>query len=64
MDASWGKFIYWAATIIAVLIVAVVAIGYVSNTEEGEPIFPVIPLLVAGVIWLVGWGCRNMNARH
>lgn len=62
MDASWGKIIYWAATIISVLIVVVVVAGYVSNASEGEPVIPIIPLLLAGAIWLVGAACRHMIA--
>ena len=46
------------ATVIAGLIVAVVLVGYVSNSAEGEPFIPLVALLVAGVIWGVGWTCR------
>ena len=59
MDASWGKIIYWAATIIAVLIVVVIVVGYASNASEGYPVIPIIPLLLAGAIWLAGWAFRN-----
>ena len=62
MDTSWGKIIYWAATIISVLIVVVVVVSYVSNASEGEPVIPIIPLLLAGAIWLGGWACRYMIA--
>jgi hypothetical protein len=46
------------ATVIAGLIVAVVLVGYVSNSAEGEPFIPVVALLAAGVIWVVGWTFR------
>jgi type VI protein secretion system component VasK len=62
MDARWGKIIYWAATTIAVLIVAVVVVGYASNASEDWPVIPVIPLLIAGTIWLVGWALRHLLA--
>ena len=62
MDAQLAKFIYWATTFIAVLIVVVVAISYVSNASEGQPVIPIVPLLLAGVIWIVGWGYRNVLA--
>ena len=60
MNASWGELIYWVATIIAGLIVVYVAWGYVQNTEEGYPVIPIVPLLLAGVIWLAGRACRHV----
>ena len=59
MDPGWGKMIYWAATIIAALIVVLVALNYVSNADERYPVIPIMPLLLAGVIWLVGWAFRR-----
>jgi uncharacterized membrane protein len=59
MDPGWGKIIYWAATIIAVLILGVVAVDYVSNARKGYPVISIIPLLLAGIIWLVGWAFRR-----
>ena len=64
MNAQLGKFIYWAATLIAVLIVVAVVMSYASNASEGDPVIPITPLLLAGVIWLVGWVCRNVLARR
>jgi type VI protein secretion system component VasK len=58
MDVRLGKNLYWAATIIAGLIVVAVVTGYVSNVGEGEPFIPIVPLVLAGAIWLVGWACR------
>ena len=53
--------IFWAATIIASLIVVAVVISYVINSAEGVPVAPIIPLLIAGVIWLVGWTFRKRS---
>ena len=64
MDARLGKILYWTATIIAGLIVVAVVAGYVSNTGEGEPMIPIVPLALAGAIWLAGWACRYMLARR
>ena len=36
MDARWGKIVYWAATIIAVLIVVVGVVGYASNAAAPD----------------------------
>jgi type VI protein secretion system component VasK len=57
-----GEVIYWTATLIAALIVVVVVVGYVSNAGEGNFVIPIVPLLLAGAIWLVGWACRNVLA--
>jgi hypothetical protein len=62
MDARLGKILYWAATIIASLIVVAVVAGYVSNDREGEPFIPIVPLVLAGAIWLAGWACRYVLA--
>lgn len=62
MDARWGKIVYWAATIIAVLIVVVGVVGYASNAGEGEPVIPVASLVLAGAIWLGGWAFRHFLA--
>ena len=59
MAASWGELVYWAATILAGLIVVFVVWGYVQNTDAGYPVLPIVPLLCAGAIWLAGRACRN-----
>ncbi len=64
MAVWWSKTIYWTATLVAGLIVAWVVWGYVSNAEAGEPVFPIVPLLFAGVIWLAGWACRKLVANR
>jgi len=58
----WTVSFYWAATFISVLIVVVVVVGYASNASEGDPVMPIIPLLIAGAIWLIGWGFRHVLA--
>ena len=60
MAASWGELIYWVATIVAGLIAVFVVLGYLHNTDEGYPVLPIVPLLVAGAIWLAGRACRNV----
>ena len=64
MAPWWGGAIYWMATIIAGLIVAWVVWSYVSNAGEGVPIILIVPLLLAGAIWLAGWACRNVLAKR
>ena len=51
-----GEVLYWTSTVIAGLIVLLVVANYMSNTGMGEPIIGIIPLLLAGAIWLAGGG--------
>jgi hypothetical protein len=60
MAVSWGNVIFWTATFIAGLIVVSVAWSYVSNVERGDPVISIVPLLLAGAIWLAGWACRYL----
>jgi hypothetical protein len=64
MAASLGQFLFWLATIIAGVLVAWVVWGYIYDMERGEPIIRIVPLLLAGVIWLAGWVCRKVFAEH
>jgi hypothetical protein len=63
-EMAWrpGEVLYWTSTVVAGLIVLLVVANYMSSTGVGEPIIGIIPLLLAGVIWLVGWVCRHMFA--
>jgi hypothetical protein len=56
----WGEICYWAGTIIASLLVLWVLWGYAFNADRGEPIIQIIPLVLAGAIWLAGWTCRRI----
>ena len=64
MKALWGNFVFETANIIAGLIVAVVAIGYASDSVKDWPVIPIVPLIIAGVILLVGWTCRDVFAER
>jgi hypothetical protein len=58
MDPRWGKLVYWAATILAALIVLSVVWSYVGNVQDRYPVLPIARLILAGVIWLAGWAFR------
>ena len=60
----WGTIFYWAGTIIAGLLMLWVLWGYVFGAERGEPIIRLLPLVLAGAIWLAGWACRRILAEH
>jgi hypothetical protein len=58
MNARWGQIIFWATTAIAAVIVIFVVWTYLYNASENYPVLPIVPLLLAGIIWLIGWACR------
>ena len=58
------NFAFETASIIAGLIVAVVVIGYVSDSVKDWPVIPIVPLIIAGAILLVGWTCRDVSAER
>jgi hypothetical protein len=64
MKPSWGNFFFKTASIIAGLIVAVVVVGYASNSVKDWPVMPIVPLIIAGAILLVGWTCRDVFAER
>jgi hypothetical protein len=64
MAARWGKVLYWNATILAGLVAMLAAASYHSNAVEGDPIVPITALLLAGVIWLIGWICRYLLVEY
>jgi hypothetical protein len=64
MAARLGQFLFWLATIIAGVLVAWVVLGYVYTSNRGEPLISIVPLLLAGAIWLAGWVCRKVFAER
>jgi uncharacterized membrane protein YjgN (DUF898 family) len=64
MAARWGEFLYRMATILAGLIALLVIVGYFYDASRGEPIIPIVPLLLAGIIWLIGRSCRHLPVAY
>jgi hypothetical protein len=60
MATRWGEILYRITTILAGLIVVLVIAGYFYDASRGEPIIPIVPLLLAGTIWLIGRSCRRL----
>jgi hypothetical protein len=58
MDAQSGQAIFWTATLVAAVIVVFVAWNYVNSIGQNRAILPIVPLLLAGIIWAIGWACR------
>jgi hypothetical protein len=59
-----GQFFYHTASVIAGLIALWVVWGYIYDAEKGEPIVQVVPLLLAGAIWLLAWLGRDFLAER
>jgi hypothetical protein len=59
-----GTLLYWMTTTLAGLITAMATVNFYFNASEGEPRIPIVALLVAGVIWSIGWACRNVLAER
>jgi hypothetical protein len=56
-----GESFYWIATFIAGVIALWVVANLVFNADRGEPVVQVVPLVVAGIIWLLGRACRDKD---
>ena len=59
MTVQTGEAIYWTATAVAGLIVVLSVANYLSNVSVGWPVVPIAPLLLAVVVWLIGYFCRR-----
>jgi len=62
MAAGFADCLYQAATIIAILIVMWDSVSFFDGLIQGDPIIRISALLLAGVIWLIGRGCRYVLA--
>jgi hypothetical protein len=59
-DVSWGQVLYRASVVVALVILALAVGNSLYNVSENRPLVPLIPLMVAGVVWAVGWGFRYL----
>jgi hypothetical protein len=57
-EASWGSILYRGTTAVAVLILVLAVANYVYNISQNRPLVPLIPLVAAGIVWLMGYGLR------
>jgi len=62
--SSLGRSLYRGATILAGLIVVLVAADFFYNLSIGEGTIPVMPLLIAALIWLTGWISFYLSRDH
>jgi hypothetical protein len=59
-----GNFFFKTASIIAGLIVAVVIVGYASDRGSNWPVIPIVAVVIAGAVLLVGWTFRDVSAER
>jgi hypothetical protein len=55
LNERWADHLLDSDCFIAALIVAWVVWSYVFNTEQNYPVLPILPLVLAVFIWLIGW---------
>ncbi len=58
MTAHVADILYWTITIITALIVMIVVIGFFYSASRGDPFIQIVPMLLAGAVWMIGWACR------
>ena len=61
-EASWGSIVYRGATAIAALILVLAIGNYLYNVSQNRPLIPLMPFVLAGVIWLIGCFFRYLLA--
>lgn len=59
-DMSWGNVLYRGAAALAALILVFTAANYIYNLTQNRPLLPLIPLVVAGAVYLIGYGLRYL----
>ena len=59
-EASWGFILYRGATAVAVLIFVLAVGNWLYNISQSRPLIPLIPMIAAGVVWLIGYGVRYL----
>jgi hypothetical protein len=64
MTTESGRLLYWAATIVAAVIVVWDLADLLYGLSQGEPILRIAALVVAAFIWLIGRGCRAALAEY
>jgi len=62
MAARLGEVLYWAASLIAVLILGIVAYGALFGGGRAEPFALVVFVGGAVAVWLIGIACRYVLA--
>ena len=62
MAARLGNVLYWGASLIAVLLIALLFIAHAFGSGEGDKFLQAMVLVTAVAIWLIGRACRYVLA--
>ena len=58
--AFWGQLVYRSAVGVSAVIVILGILTAFYNADRAFPSFPIIPLLLAAIIWGIGWLVRKI----
>ncbi len=61
MAPSWAEIFYRACTILAGVLVLLTVADFLNKVSYGYPMIPVVPLVLAVAIWLIGRYCRHLS---
>jgi hypothetical protein len=54
-----GDLFYWMASLVFGLVMLLVIWSSAFNADHGEPVIQIIPLVIAGSIWILARLCRS-----
>jgi hypothetical protein len=60
----WEEGFCRAAASIAAIIAMLAVFNFIYNLSQGEPIVSLPALVLAGIVWLTGLGCRFVLGAH
>jgi len=60
--AFWGRLVYRIAVVVSAVVAVLVLITAYYNAERAFPTIPIAGLLVAAIIWGIGWLARKVLA--
>ena len=63
MDVALGNIFYWFGCGLSVVIVGIGAVMVVAGNSLGLGLFAVV-ILIAALIWSMGYTCRNVLSGH
>jgi hypothetical protein len=59
-SVSFGRTLYWLATIIAALMAVFAVADFFIGWAQGAPIVRIVALIAAAIVWLIGRFCRAL----
>jgi len=59
-SAFWGRLVYLIAVVVSAVVAVLVLFTAYYNAERAFPTIPIGGLLVAAIIWGIGWLARKV----